>query len=475
MSALFDIAVIGGGVVGTAIVRELSCYDISCVLIEKNSDVGAGTSKGNSAILHTGFDAPPGSLESRLMRRSYERFHEIAGGLNIAIEHVGALLVAWDKDQVAEFPKILKKAHENGVTDVAEISVQELRKRVPELATGALAAIEVPGESIIDPFTPIIAFATQAALNGIEIMCDSPVLGIRTDEEGIHHIKIPSGEINAQIVINAAGLYSDEIDRMFGHDVFHVRPRKGEFVIYDKVARPLVNHILLPIPTEKTKGMLVCPTVFGNLLAGPTADDQDDKTDTRTTADGLARVRENAERVIPKLQDLPVTSTYAGLRAATEHRDYQIHFYDEQLYITVGGIRSTGLTGSLGIAEYVLQGLFEMGIRADKLRDFPKIDPPGLHNLGEAFTRPCRCEEKLKDADYGRMVCHCERVSRGEIRDAFRQPLPAKDIDSLRRRTRATMGRCQGFHCQADIAALVAEATGKSIEEVLNQEPQNEC
>ena len=382
-----DVAIIGGGVVGTAIARELSRYNCSCVLIEANSDVGAATSKGNSAILHTGFDAPPGSLESQLVQASYQAFGEHTASLGIAVERTGALLVAWTDDQVQALPAIIEKARKNGVNDVAEVSLESLYEREPHLAKGAKAALEVPGESIIDPFTPVIAFATQAALNGTEFRFNSTVQDVQTGDRGLHHIETASGTIQARYVINAAGLYSDEIDRLFGHDVFHVTPRKGEFVIYDKIARPLVNHILLPVPTEKTKGMLVTPTVFGNVLAGPTADDQDDKTDTRSTADGLQRIRENAERLIPELARQPVTATYAGLRAATEHRDYQIHFHDDRRYITVGGIRSTGLTGSLGIASYVLEGLIDMGMKIEQVREYPELEP---RNLGIREAVPMR-------------------------------------------------------------------------------------
>ena len=466
-----EIAVIGGGIVGVAIARELSRYDTSCVLLEKNHDIGAGTSKANSALLHTGFDEPPDMIESRLLPRSFRLFREQGPALGIAIEQVGGLLVAWTEEQVRALPAILQNAHRNGVADAGEISAEELYRREPHLAPGALGALEVPEESIVDPFTPVIAFATQAALNGVEFRLESAVRGVRTDEDGLHHLETASGAVTARYVINAAGLYSDEVDRMFGHEDFHVTARKGEFLIYDKIARPLLNAIILPVPTEKTKGMLACPTVFGNILAGPTADDQDDKSDTGTTTDGLRRVRANAERLVPGLATIPVTATYAGLRAATEHRDYQIRFHTNQRYITVGGIRSTGLSGCLGIAEYVLEGLREMGLKADRVKDDPAIR---LHNLGEAFVRPHRDEDGLRrNPDYGRIVCHCERVSAGEIGDALGGHLPARDIDGLRRRTRATMGRCQGFHCQARIAAMVSQATGRSMEEVMELGPDH--
>ncbi len=247
-----DIAIIGAGIVGTAIARELSCCDLSCVLLEKHNDVGAETSKANSAILHTGFDAPPGSLEARLVRDSYNEFCRIAPAMGIALEKTGALLVAWTEEEVQSLPAIVKKARENGVMDVAELSLEELYTREPDLAPGALAALEVPRESIIDPFTPVITFATQAARNGVEILCSHTLLGVRT-EGGTHFLQTTGGSIEANCVINAAGLYSDEVDRLFGHEVFTVTPRKGEFIIYDKIARSLASSIILPVPTEKNE------------------------------------------------------------------------------------------------------------------------------------------------------------------------------------------------------------------------------
>ena len=467
-----DVAIIGAGIVGTAIARDLSCYDASCVVLEKNLDVGAETSKANSAILHTGFDAPPESLESRLLQKSYQRFRQETPGLGVAIESVGALLVAWTDEEASHLQTIQQKAKENGVTDTRIISTEVLYRREPHLAPGAKAALEVPGESIVDPFTPVIAFAREAARNGVEFRFRSPLQRVEATREGLCQLSTPSGAIAARYVINAAGLYSDTIDRLFGHEEFKVTPRKGEFILYDKIARSLLNSIILPVPTEKTKGMLVCPTVFGNILAGPTADDQDDKSDTSTSAGGLRRVRENAERLVPELASQPVTAAYAGLRAATEHRDYQIHFHPDQRYITVGGIRSTGLSGCLGISAYVIESLREMGFDADRVKDLPNIPS---HNLGEMFPRPyCIADQLNLDREYGSIVCHCERVSRREIAEALTGLLPARDIGGLRRRTRAGAGRCQGSHCHAEIIAEISRATNRSMEAVLGANEEHD-
>ena len=245
-------------------------------------------------------------------------------------------------------------------------------------------------------------------------------------------------------------------------------PRRGELIVFDKLARPLVNHILLQVPTKVSKGVLVSPTVFGNVMLGPTAEDIPDKTATGSTAAGIAGLCERGKRIVPELMAEEVTAVYVGLRAATEHSDYQINFHPAQRYVCVGGIRSTGLSASMAIAEHVVEGLADAGLALALKDDFRSVRMP---NIGEAFPRPYQSAEAIAaNPDYGRIVCHCERVTRGEILDATRSPLPARTLDGVRRRTRALLGRCQGFFCAATITHLVAEATGQSVSQLLGLE-----
>ena len=257
-------------------------------------------------------------------------------------------------------------------------------------------------------------------------------------------------------MVNAAGLGSDEVDRMFGGDGFTIRPRRGELIVFDKLARTLIRSILLPVPTARTKGVLVAPTVYGNVLLGPTAEDVKDRCDTATTASGLGSLLAAGRRILPGLAGEEVTSTYAGLRAATEHPDYQIRVDAERRYACAGGIRSTGLSASLGIAEHVVGLLGEAGLVAAAAACGP-VPVPVMPYLGEAGVRPYQDAERIAaDPAYGQIVCHCERVSRGEIRDALASPVPPTDLGGLRRRTRAMNGRCQGFYCAAAVSRLFA-------------------
>jgi glycerol-3-phosphate dehydrogenase len=460
----YDVAVIGAGVVGAAIAVELSGYRLDCVLLEAAGDVGAGTSKANTALLHTGFDAKPGTLEARLVRRGHQLMRERAPALGILVEPFGALLIAWDQQQLAALPGIAERAARNGWPDVRPVAAGELYRREPRLGEGALGALEVPGEGILCPFTAPLAFATEAVANGVELRLGSAVLGAHRLPGRIHELATPRGPVRARWVVNAAGLRSDELDRWFGHDGFTVTPRRGELVVFDKLARPLLDHILLPVPTLKTKGVLVAPTVFGNVLLGPTAEDLEDKTDTATTAGGVRGLLAQGRRILPALLDEEVTAVYAGLRAATEHGDYQIEVHASERYACAGGIRSTGLTASLAIAEHLVAELGAAGLPLEPKANRERIRMP---NLGEAFPRPYRAPAGgVRDPDR-RIVCHCERVTRGELLECARSRIPPSDLDGLRRRTRALMGRCQGFACGAAVAALFAEATGRTVAEVL--------
>ncbi|MFD6278722.1 FAD-dependent oxidoreductase [Streptomyces sp. NPDC060209] len=450
----YDVTVVGAGVVGAAIARELARYPLRTALIDAADDIGNGTSKANTAILHTGFDAVPGSLEARLVREGRDLLADYAANTGIPVERVGALLVAWDEDQLAALPRLRDKAARNGYHASRIIGADELRAREPRLGPGALGALEVPDESIICPWTTPLAFATQAVRAGVHLHLNCRVQDIGSDADG-HTLTTSRGPLRTRYLVNAAGLYADEIDSLLGHDVFTVTPRRGQLIVFDKLARELVGHILLPVPGPAGKGVLVAPTVFGNVLLGPTAEELDDKTATGSTADGLQLLREKGRRIVPELLDEEITAVYAGLRAATGQEDYRIQEYPGLRYVAVGGIRSTGLTASMAIGRHVMGLLSATGLDLTAPRALPPLTMP---SLGDAFPRPYRSADLIaEDPAYGTLVCHCEQVSLGEIRDALASTIPPHSLDGLRRRTRARGGRCQGFYCGAAVRALFEE------------------
>jgi len=451
----YDVAIIGAGNVGAAIARELARFELRVALVEAGPDVGAGTSKANTAILHTAYDAKPGTIEARLVARGYALLTAYADEVGIPLERTGALLVAWDEEQLQRLPAITERAIANGYDRTRFIGADEVYAQEPHLGPGALGALEIPDEHIVCPFTPVLAFATQAVLAGVELRRNERVTGMGCVDGG-WRLQTTLGLLTARWAVNAAGLHSDEVNNLAGHDEFAVTPRRGELIVFDKLSRPLVRHVILPVPTETTKGVLVAPTVFGNVVLGPTAVDVERKDDTGSTAEGLAYLREQGQRILPGLLAHEVTATYVGLRAATESPDYQLLADAERQYVCAGGIRSTGLTSSMAIAEHVRDELGDAGLELrEKPSGLPVVRMP---SIGEAQLRPFADSARIaSDPEYGRVVCFCERVTGGEIRDASRSPVPPVDLDGLRRRTRALMGRCQGFFCGPSVAEMLAE------------------
>lgn len=457
-----DVAVVGAGIVGSAIARELAGTGLSVALVEGRDDVGDGTSKANTALLHTGFDATPGTLESRLVARGYHLLGEYAERTGIPVERTGALLVAWNDEEVDTLPSLKDKAERNGYHECEIVDAAEVYRRVPELGAGALAGLTVPGEAIICTWTTNLALATEAVQRGAQLHRRAQVTDMVPPAAGRDHTTLVTtdGDIHARWVINAAGLGADHLDNRFGHHRFTVTPRRGELFVFDKLTRPMVPCIVLAVPSSRGKGVLVSPTIYGNVMVGPTSEDLEDRSATGTSEQGFEFLLSKGRALMPTLFDEEITASYAGLRAAIDHGDYLIDVDQAQNYVLVGGIRSTGLTSGMAVAEYVVGLLAECGLDVTPRADLPPA--PVMPNIGEAFTRPYQDAERIAaDPEYGRMVCFCERVSAGEIRDAFDSPIPPADLDGLRRRTRVMNGRCQGFYCGARTAELLESGVAR--------------
>ena len=456
----FHVVIVGGGVVGCAVARLLSQHRLGVALVEARNDVGAGTSKANTAILHTGFDATPGSLEARLVARGYELLRAYAPTVGVSIEETGAVLVAWDEEQAATLPRLAEKAAANGYLAARVIDAAAVRALEPQLGPGITGGMVVPNEHLIDPWSTPIAFATEAVANRCELFVDFEVTTCVVGDDVTTLTAADGREVRTHFVVNAAGLHGDELHRMFGFDGFTVRPRRGELIVFDKLARQLLGRTILPVPTSHTKGVLVAPTVFGNIMLGPTADDVSDKGATGSTRAGLDALLAKGHRILPALLHEEVTAVYAGLRAATEHSDYQLSAEATARYVCLGGIRSTGLTSSMALAEEALRLLQSIGLVAT-------TKPPDerqqirLTPLGERDERPYQTG--------GSVLCHCERVTAEEIDAAVTSVVPARDLDGLRRRTRVLAGRCQGFYCSAGVCARAAVTSGRPMSKWMGQ------
>ena len=448
MSERFDIAVIGGGVVGLAILRRFAVAGLSCVLLEKGADILSGASKGNSALLHTGFDAPAKSLELSCMQAGRTEFLDIRRRLNLPLLETGAVVVAWDETELSALEGIQQKAEANGVADCRRLSQIELRMREPRLSKAALGGLLVPGEQVIDPWSTPLSYAHQALAMGAVILRKAEVTGV-AQAEGWWRISNSARQVSARVVINAAGLFGDHVEALAKPAAFAIKPRKGQFVVFDKPAAKLLRSIILPVPQDRTKGVVLFRTIYGNLAIGPTAEETDERDNASLDSRVLQGLKKRALEMLPDLADVNVTATYAGLRPATAQKDYIIEAAKDLHWITVAGIRSTGLTAALGIAQYVAK-LY--GKNFGKLpKDNPDLLWPQVPVLSEQGLRPY-----MKG---GEIICHCEWVTKDEIEAACSGALPAGDLSGLKRRTRATMGRCQGFYCGAKVSKLFSGTT----------------
>ncbi len=442
----YDVVVIGGGVVGCAMVRRFTLEGARVLLLEKSPDILSGASKGNSAILHTGFDAPTASLELQCMKDGYREYLDIRSKMSLPLLETGAMVVAWNEADLHKLQGIVQQAHDNGVADVSLIDRQQVHALEPYLALNALGAARVPGEFLIDPWSAPLGYLLQALMHGAEVKFNTQVDGGRFDGQ-IWSLETTAGMIRGKTIINCAGLFGDVLEqKLLGQSSFSIHPRKGQFVVFDKAASRYLTNIILPVPNERTKGIVLTRTVYGNLLVGPTAEEQQDRIHAGLDSEVLQQLVDAAVERIPQLEGMPVTATYAALRPASDKKEYRVGRVEGKNWITVGGIRSTGLTAALGIAKHVFSLYQERHVPLPAT----SLQWPALPNLAEHLPRD------YQRPGYGEIICHCEMVTLREIENALASALPPGDLGGLKRRTRACMGRCQGFYCGARVAELSA-------------------
>ena len=468
-----DIVVVGAGAVGCALARELSKYKLRVVVVEKNEDVGAETSKANSAVIHTGYDAKPGTLESQLVVAANPMYDRIAADLDVPFARIGALLPAFTDEQFAQLPALKHKAMMNRVYDIEYKTGEQLLAMEPNLNPEVKGGLYIPRESIIDPFLLCVGLAENAADNGVEFLLGTKCTGIKVEEGRVTTVNTTAGDIATKYVINAAGLYCDEIASFVGKNDYYVTPRKGQFYILDKNTSCKVGMIILPIPTKDTKGKLMCPTIHGNMLVGPTAEDLSDKTDKSTNTQGLESIAAEVRKMIPGVNLRDTITQFSGLRAQRNPEGLNIDIYDDLGgYVNLSGVRSTGLTASVSIAKYVVDLMLENGLQAEFKSDFNPIRK-GTPRFAELSAEE-QAALVAKDPRYGNMVCRCETVTEGEICDAIHRNIGARSVDGVKRRLRAGMGRCQGGFCGPRVIEILARELGISPEEVRKSDPGSE-
>ncbi len=461
----FDVAIIGAGVIGGMVARELSRHDLSVCLLEKENDVAMGASRANSGIIHGGYDPEPGTLKAQMNTQGIDLLYRAAQELNVHHKNNGSLVCAFGTpEEEAVLNQLYHRSFENGIDCVKLISGAEARALEPNLSDAVSMALYVPNAGIICPYDLTIAAIGNAMDNGVVLKRNFEVAGIAKNG----HFTVTSAEgeaVECDYLVNCAGAWSDKIAAMAGDGFFTVIPRSGEYMLLDKAEGSRVSHTIFQVPSKDGKGILVTPTADGNLLTGPTAVAVDTPDSTETTAEGLAQVSRLAAKSVPSVNFRQVITSFSGVRSSEKHGDFIIQKSDKvDNLVHVAAIDSPGLTSCVAIAKRAVEILGELGLVLT-----PKASWNGHREKAHAFQE---MTDEEKDAyikahpAYGKIVCRCETVSEGEMRDAIRRNPPAYDIDGVKRRTRGGMGRCQGGFCSPYVMKLIAQEQGMKLEDV---------
>ncbi len=459
-----DIIIVGGGVIGSAIARELSRYKLDVVLLEKADDVAMGTSKANSGIIHAGYNADASTLKGKLNVKANPSFDRLCNDLNVPFKRIGSLVLGFNKDDL----KTLKKEKENGekmgITGMKILSGEDLFDHEPNLNKDTKYALYAPTAGIISTYEFTIALADSAVTNGVKVHLNTQVLDILTDNGQVMGIETNKGVINTKIVINAAGLFSDAIARMAGDNSIKLQSRKGEYHLLDKKWGDYINHVLFPIPDKNSKGILVTPTVHGNLLLGPNSNSVNDKEDLSVSRDGLNEIYQGASKLVPGITRQDVIANFAGLRAIADSNDFIIGYSNiVKGLINVAGIQSPGLTSAPAIAKMVVELIRDNQIEGNVILLKEKDEFQEKLPQNPIFNEKDINEWNIlinKDSTFGEVICRCEKITKGEILNAIRRPIPARSIDAVKRRARAGAGRCQGGFCGPRVLEILAKELG---------------
>jgi len=450
----YDVAIIGAGVIGTSIARELSRYKLDIALIEKEEELAFGVSKSNSGIIHPGTQNPPSSLKGRLCVQGNTLIRKISKELGIDFKEVGELIVAFDEDDIKELLRLKKEAEVLGVPGLKIVDKKWLEKNEPNLNSAAVCGLYAPTAGIISPYRLVYDLAENAVRNGVKIFTNTKVINInRTDK--YFEINTSSGLFRSRYLVNAAGLFADEISGMLGINDFKIKPRKGEEFILDKKKADLARHLIFPLPSKISKGVLIIKTADGNPMIGPTAEDIEDKEDLSTSDAGFNRVLASARHLIPSINDKDIIAYFAGLRPVAGDDFIIRHEETRPGFINVAGIQSPGLTASPAIAVLTANILKKNGLGLRKKLIFHAHRKKTVHLFEASLSRTGSLIKK--DHAYGDIVCRCEMISAKEISDAVRRG--AKTMDGVKFRTRAQGGRCHGSFCTTRIMKILAGQT----------------
>ena len=459
----YDVIVIGGGVIGCSIARELSRFQGKIAVMEREEDVCEGTSKANSGIVHGGYDAKPGTWMAKMNVAGSKMMPQLAKDLDIDYKQNGSVVVAFSEDGIPKLEELMAQGVANGVEGLEIVRGEECRRRIPALSEEVAAMLWVPTGGIVCPFSLTYAMADNAAENGVEFIFDTEVKEIRRSESG-YVLETSQGTYETRAVVNAAGVYADVFHNMVSEDKLTITPRRGQYCLMDKVVGGLVKETIFQLPTALGKGVLVTPTAHGNLMIGPDAEDLEDKEATFTTAEGLADIMKRAALSVKQLPTRQVITSFAGLRAHGDRGDFVLgEPADAPFFFDAAAMESPGLSSAPAVGVYIAE------MAAEKLGLAKKEHFIATRRVAKAFSQMTKEEQRQAVAEnpaYGNVICRCETVTEAEILDALHRPVPAKSLDGVKRRTRTGMGRCQAGFCTPKLTEILRRELGLDYEEI---------
>ncbi|MBQ7594652.1 MAG: NAD(P)/FAD-dependent oxidoreductase [Synergistaceae bacterium] len=462
----YDVVIIGSGITGASIARELSKYKLSIAVIDKASELPAGASRANSSMIHGGFDDKPGTMKAKFCVPGNKLWHKLKSELDVHLNECGSYVCAFNDDEVKHLELLLAQGKTNGSPGVEIISGDKLREKEPNVSGEIVAALWSPEAGIINNFEAVNAMIESAELNGAKLFLETQATGLLLDNGKVRGITTNKGDFLAPVVINAGGVHSGEIAAWAGDTSFKIIPTKGEYFLLDRTTQGFIHSFLFACPSKAGKGITVLQTAEGNLMSGPTATEQDDPEDRTTTPEGLAEVLKGARKLVPNFPVNMNITTFAGVRANTESGDFEISaLKSPRGFVNVAGIKSPGFTSSPAIAEYVAELLKE------ELSDVITLTPndkfiPERKNIPRFLYLDMDARKKLAENDpaYAQIVCRCETVTEGQVLEAIRRG--ARTVTAVKMMTRAGTGRCQGGFCCPRVAEILSRELGIPLDEV---------
>lgn len=468
---MYDVTIIGAGVVGCAIARELAKFNIKTIIVDKENDVANGTTKANSAIVHAGYDALPGTLKASTNVLGNAMYEDLCKELDVPFKRIGSFVVATEESDIEVLKELKEQGEINGVPNLEIISKEEVRKMEPNLSEDIIAALYAPTGGIVGPWELAIALAENAAENGVEILLNSPVTSINKVDSG-YVVVAGEKEISTKYIMNCAGLFADKINDMVNEPFFEILPNRGEYNLFDKSVGDFVNTVVFQTPSKDGKGVVVLPTVHGNFLIGPTAEKVEDPNDLKTTMNGLNFLREKAHKVIPGFPFNAVITSFTGLRAKVKHGDFIIEeSKNSKGFINVAAIDSPGLTAAPAIAKMAVEILCKSSGGFETNESFNPNRKPSIHFIDLSDTE--KAELIKKDPRFGRIICRCENITEGEIVDIVNRKAGATNLDAVKRRARAGGGRCQGGFCGPRVMEILARELQTDITSIVKDSKES--